>query len=108
MNNCPMIPIYNLEMIDFDKEMQNKAEGVVGITIDSVKGGYRILETINEGDAYAKGIVRGDIITKVNGKKPKNNIEFSSMIRGKVGTKVKVEILRNKKVLNFILERSTL
>ena len=96
------------EIASFDRDMQNIAHGVVGITIDSVKGGFLVLETENEGSAYEMGIVRGDIIRKVNNKNPKSMKEFSSMVRGNVGTKVKMEIERNNKTLQFTIERTVI
>lgn len=93
---------------EFDKDMQNVAKGVIGISIDSVKEGYKVIEIENEGSAYENGIMRGDIIRKVNNKKPKSLKEFSSMVRGDVGTSVKIEVLREQKILHFTVERSVI
>lgn len=96
------------EIATFDRDMQNIARGVIGITIDSVKGGFMVVETENEGSAYEIGMIRGDIIKKVNNKSPKSMKEFSSLVRGNVGSNVNLEIVRNNKTIHYTVQRTVI
>ncbi len=96
------------EAEEFDKSMANRMEGVVGISVDSSERGFYIDEVFKDGSAYNDGIVRGDIIEKINGKKPKSHSDVSYLMRGRIGTKVKLEISRGKKILEFNLQRIVL
>ncbi len=90
---------------EFKKDMSMIASGVVGIMVDTSDLGFYIEETYMDGSAYEKGLMRGDIIKKIDNKVPRNKEELSKLIRGKVGTTVQFEIKRNGKTLTFNLER---
>jgi len=96
------------EASDFDKEMSRRLEGVVGISVDSSDSGFYIDEVFKDGSAYNEGIVRGDIIKKINGKNLKTHSDISYLISGRIGTRVNLEILRGNKLLEFNLQRIVL
>ncbi len=98
----------SLDMIKFENDFIGRGKGVIGITTDSVKGGHRIIETTSGGSAYDMGIIRGDIIIKVNGKVPKSSEDLGNLISGNIGGNVHLDILRNHKNLKVTLQRGTL
>jgi carboxyl-terminal processing protease len=91
---------------EFQKEISMVDNGVVGISIDTSDSGFYIDEIYVEGSAYKQGLMRGDIIRKVNNKIPKNRENLSKLIRGKEGSAVELEVLRKDKILKFKLERN--
>lgn len=96
------------EAQDFERSFNNKLEGVVGIIIDSSYFGFYIEEVLQDGSAYREGIIRGDIIEKINNKKPTSQDDIKYLMQGIVGSKVKLDILRGKKRLVYTLERNIL
>ena len=96
------------ELERFEKDMTMTANGVVGISVDTSEEGFYIDETYTEGSAYKRGIMRGDIIKKIDNKIPKNREDITKLIRGRDGTNVVFEIERNNKILKFKLERDVI
>lgn len=96
------------ELKDFEKELTLTANGVVGIAVDTSDDGFYIEETYVEGDAYRKGVMRGDIIKKIDNKVPKCKDDITKLIRGKDGSFVDFEIQRNNKLLKFKLQRNAI
>jgi carboxyl-terminal processing protease len=96
------------EAEDFERRFNNKLEGVVGIIIDSSDFGFYIEEVLQDGSAYREGIIRGDIIEKINNKKPKSQNDIKYLMQGLIGSKVKLDILRGKKRLVYTLVRNVL
>lgn len=94
------------EVEKFEKRFNNKLEGVVGVFIDSSDNGFFIEEVLQDGSAYREGIIRGDIIEKINNKKPINHSDIKLLMQGRIGTKVKLDILRGNKKLVYNLERN--
>lgn len=67
-----------------------------------------VVSTIENSVAEKAGLEAGDIITKVDDyevTKDSQTSEVSSKIKGKEGTKVKIEVLRNEKKLTFEITR---
>ena len=62
-------------MQEFQKEISMVDNGVVGISIDTSDSGFYIDEIYVEGSAYKQGLMRGDIIRKVNNKIPKTMLD---------------------------------
>ena len=90
---------------EFENSFSNRLEGVVGISIDSTDRGFLIEEVFQDGSAYQEGIIRGDIIDKINGNKPYTHLDIDFLMKGRIGTRVKLEVLRNNKRLEFNLQR---
>ena len=90
---------------EFENSFSNRLEGVVGISIDSTEDGFVIEEVFQDGSAYQEGVLRGDIIDRINGKVPITHSDLDYLIKGRIGTKVKLEILRNNKKFEFTLQR---
>jgi carboxyl-terminal processing protease len=68
----------------------------------------QILTVFQPSPAYSAGLKRGDLIETADGKDLKglNLDEVSLIIKGKIGTKVKLTILRGKESLIFEVERA--
>lgn len=96
------------EVDDFERRFNNRLEGVVGIIIDSSDNGFYIEEVLQDGSAYREGLIRGDIIEKINNKIPINQSDIKYLIRGRIGTNVKLNILRGKKRFEYNLERNVI
>lgn len=98
----------SVELVKFNNSFMSRKDGVVGITLDSTEMGYEILETPNGGNAYSMGVIRGDIIKKVNGKIPNTFQELNSLIETKNNNEIHLDILRNKKIIKIHLKKETL
>ncbi len=70
-----------------------------------------LVEEVFDGGAKKAGIVVGDQIVKINDKATsdfKSLYELVSVIRGPIGTKVNIVVLRNAELLKFKIERATI
>lgn len=66
--------------------------------------GVFVQNVLTGSPAYKSGIKSGDIITKIGNKNVKTADEFISIIkRGKVGQKIKLTIIRDKKTIDAIV-----
>ena len=68
--------------------------GVMGIK--TKRSGFKVICTLKNSPAAKAGIKVGDLIVKINGK-PVGNLTYqqcANLLRGKFGTKVKLELLR--------------
>jgi Do/DeqQ family serine protease len=86
-------------------EEQKKAQGLPNIT-----DGVYVSAVNNDGGAYAAGIRKGDIITKVNDNEVNSGLQMSAQIAGfRPGDKVPVTYLRNNKeyAVNVMLRKRT-
>ena len=82
----------------------------VAVSQNVSTGAITIVKTFKNGSGEKEGLLPGDIIYKVEGEKL-DGLELSkvvSMIKGEEGTFVKITVLRNKKELEFNLERKEL
>ncbi|MGB9695018.1 MAG: S41 family peptidase [Caldisericaceae bacterium] len=70
----------------------------------------QILTVFQPSPAFSAGLKKGDIIRTADGKDLKglNLDEVSLIIKGKIGTKVTLTILRGKETLTFQVERATI
>ena len=96
----------NNEREEFERSHSNKLDGAVGIFIDSMDAGFYIDEVIQNGSAYHEGIIRGDIIERINNKKPRSQSDIRYLLQGGNDTKVHVQILRGTKHIDFNLEKT--
>ena len=96
----------NNEREEFERSHSNKVDGAVGIFIDSMDAGFYIDEVIQNGSAYHEGIIRGDIIERINNKKPRSQSDIRYLLQGGNDTKVHIQILRGTKHINFNLEKT--
>jgi carboxyl-terminal processing protease len=76
----------------------------VGMTVDSVSRGLRVVEVFDQSPAQRAGITPGDVITAVNGKSIAHVAEdaATAMIKGKPGTSVQLTLLRagHRRIVN--------
>lgn len=82
--------------------------GVMGIK--SKRSGFKVICTLKNSPAEKAGIKVGDLIVKINGQ-PTGNLTYqqcANLLRGKYGTKVKIELLRGgvDNALVFTIKRS--
>lgn len=92
---------------ELNSSLTNSIVGV-GITIEKVGVDWVITSTIEGGSAVESGILKGDIIKKVDGKELSSTLrieEVVSMIRGEVGSKVTIELTRGGNPYTKTLER---
>lgn len=96
------------EMDDFKAETEGNYTGI-GIYMSVLKKDNSIIvvATIKGSPAEASGIKGGDIIKKVDGKEYTGDDfdKIASYIKGKEGTKVNIEIVRDGNNLTFDVER---
>ncbi len=96
------------EMDDFKAETEGNYTGI-GIYMSVLKKDNSIIvvATIKGSPAEASGIKSGDIIKKVDGKEYTGDDfdKIASYIKGKEGTKVNIEIVRDGNNLTFDVER---
>lgn len=96
------------EMESFSSEIEGNYVGIGIYMIQNTEDNtIVILYPIEGSPAEKAGLQTGDIIKKVDGVEvTKENIDaVSASIKGKEGTKVKLEIKRNDEILNFEIER---
>ena len=84
----------------------------IGVTVsqNTSTGAITIVKTFKKGSGAKEGMLAGDIIYKIEGKKIEG-LELSKVvaqIKGEEGTFVKVTVLRNGKEIEFNLERRKL
>jgi len=96
----------------FEKKTSRKSS-IAGIGIMGIKtkrSGFKVICTLKKSPAEKAGIKLGDLIVKINGK-PTGNLTYqqcANLLRGKYGTKVKIELIRegNNNPLFFEIRRS--
>ncbi len=86
------------EMEDFNTDIIGNYTGIgIYLTKDSETNSIIIISPIKDSPAYNAGILPGDIITKIDGVSYTGDelTEASNKIKGEIGSKVKLELLRN-------------
>ena len=96
------------EMKEYMEETKGNFVGIgIYMTKDNKSNMIKVLAPIKNSPAEKMGIKAGDLIKTVDGKKytAEDFDTISSKIKGKEGTTVKLEIIRNDKVLKFDVKR---
>ena len=96
------------EMEEFNTDIMGNFTGIgIYLTNDVERNVIVIISPIKDSPAYKAGILPGDIITKVDGVSYTGEqlTEASNKIKGEIGTKVKLEILRNDETIELEITR---
>ena len=92
---------------DFNDTIDGYFVGI-GVVVTYEKDYNTIIEVMKDGAAYKAGLKEKDVIIKLNGKDAKGiyGEKLQSIVRGKVGTSLKVTVLRDGKKKDFVIKRS--
>lgn len=96
------------EMEEFNADVMGNFTGIgIYLTKDTELNAIVIISPIKDTPAHKAGILPGDIITKVDGVTYTGEQlnEASNKIKGEIGTKVKLEILRDGKTIELEITR---
>ncbi|MFR8104687.1 MAG: S41 family peptidase [Clostridia bacterium] len=96
------------EMKDFEETTMGNYVGIGIYMVKNTKDNtIVVLAPVQGGPAEKAGLKTGDVITKVDGKDYGGDSmsEASNKIKGEEGTKVKLEIQRDGKIMEFEIER---
>ena len=94
---------------EFNETVDGSFVGI-GIVINYEEEGFKITEIMKNSPAEDSGLKVGDILTKIDDQELNvdyNNI-FAKLIKGKVGTEVKVTVLRGDKEKSYVIKRSVI
>ena len=95
---------------DLSEEFNETVNGSyvgIGVTVQFIENGNKVIEMVKNGPAYEAGIKVNDIIVKVDGHDVSKlyGDDLTKYIKGKKGTKVKIKVLRNGKEKEFVVTR---
>lgn len=99
------------EMEEFTSDVMGNFTGIgIYLTKDTEKNAVIVISPIKDTPAHKAGILPGDIITKVDGVSYTGEqlTEASNKIKGEVGSKVTLEILRDNRTLTFEIIRENI
>lgn len=99
------------EMEEFTADVMGNFTGIgIYLTNDIQKNAVVVISPIKDTPAHKAGILPGDIITKVDGVSYTGEqlTEASNKIKGEIGTKVTLEIIRDNKTLTFEITRENI
>ncbi len=99
------------EMQEFSADVIGNFTGIgIYLTKDTEKNAVVVISPIKDTPAHKAGILPGDIITKVDGVSYTGEqlTEASNKIKGEIGTTVKLELLRDGKVIEVEVKRETI
>lgn len=99
------------EMQEFSSDVMGNFSGIgIYLTKDIERNAVIIISPIKDTPAFKAGILPGDIITKIDDISYSGDqlTEASNKIKGEIGTKVKLEILRDGKLLDFEVTRENI
>lgn len=79
----------------------------IGAVIDQIDGNYIVETTITNSPAYRAGLKAKDIIMQIDGQIVKDlpYDQVFALIKGKAGTSVKLQVMRDNSLLNFQIVR---
>lgn len=94
----------------FNEKVSGEYVGIGTEIIIYADGKVEFKDVYEDGPAYDAGIRNGDILVKVDGTKIENMklTEISKLVKGKVGTKVKITVLRNEEEKTFEVKRKSI
>lgn len=101
------------EVADMNEPLQGNFEGI-GVEFNIVDDTIRVVASIPGGPAESVGVLAGDKIVDVDGKKVAGikitNKQVMEKLKGKGGTKVKITVIRRGKPhpLDFVITRGTI
>lgn len=92
--------------------LQGSFEGI-GISYNIIRDTLHIMDVIAGGPSEKVGLLAGDKMLKINdtlwaGKSTMKADDYVSRLRGKKGTQVKVQVLRNQQILQFTITRDVI
>lgn len=99
------------EMKEFSADVIGNFAGIgIYLTKDVEKNAVIVISPIKDTPAHKAGILPGDIITKIDDitYTGEQLTEASNKIKGEIGTTVKLEILRDGKMLKFEVKRENI
>lgn len=99
------------EMEDFTSDVMGNFTGIgIYLTKDTEKNAVVVISPIKDTPAHKAGILPGDIITKIDDVSYTGEqlTEASNKIRGEIGSKVKIEVLRDNQTLTFEVTRENI
>lgn len=91
---------------DFNETVNGSYVGI-GVTVELVENGNKIIEINKNGPADVAGLKKNDIIIAADGKDVSKlyGNDLTKHIKGKKGTKVKIKVLRDGKEKEFVVVR---
>jgi carboxyl-terminal processing protease len=92
---------------DFQQATEGRFEGV-GMSVDPVEDGLRIITVYDGSPAKAGGLKPGDVITQVNGRSiaGQDSTEATTRIKGPAGTSVRLTVRSGGKTREVTLKRA--
>lgn len=95
------------EVKEFNQQMNGSIGGGIGAEIGVRNGRSTIIRPLKDSPAARAGVQAGDIILNVNDKDVTDwaNDQIIQRIRGEVGTKVKIKLLREQKTVEVSIVR---
>jgi carboxyl-terminal processing protease len=92
---------------DFQQATEGRFEGV-GMSVDPVEDGLRIITVYDGSPAKAGGLKPGDVITRVNGRSiaGQDSTEATTRIKGPAGTSVRLTVRSGGKTREVTLKRA--
>lgn len=95
------------EVADFDEQTSGNYAGI-GIEVEMVDGKLTVISPIDHSPAAEAGIVAGDVIIRINDQLVSGMSlqEVVSLMRGKEGTKVNLDIERNGTIKQYSIKRA--
>ena len=99
------------EMQAFTEDTMGNFDGIgIYMVKDTENNVVKVLTPIKDSPAYKAGILPGDIISKVNDVSYTGDqlSEMANKIKGETGTKVKLEIIRDGKVIELEVTRENI
>jgi carboxyl-terminal processing protease len=92
---------------DFQQATEGRFEGV-GMSVDPVRAGLRIITVYDGSPAQRGGLKGGDIITEVNGRSiaGQDSQEATTRIKGPAGTEVRLTVRTGKRTREVTLKRA--
>jgi carboxyl-terminal processing protease len=95
------------DFADFQQATEGRFEGV-GMTVEPVEGGLRVISVYEGSPAARGGLETGDVITHVNGKSiaGASSEESTTRIKGPAGTEVRLTVRTGKRTRVLTLKRA--
>jgi carboxyl-terminal processing protease len=95
------------DFADFQEATEGRFEGV-GMTVEQVDGGLRVISVYDNSPAARGGLKPGDVITHVNGRPiaGESSAESTTRIKGPAGTSVRLTVRSGGRARDLTLERA--